>query len=174
MDPSGRIYRYGRTTAQLPPSKGREGVKLTQAPDKFHLFSWFNASVSLWPDPIVDLLGYQSSIVEVSREYERDTWFGYDMHFRRMAAATPGPKWATVDLTLWNMAFTGHARVQRCKYCFSLSYQVTECESGPNSKSSCTSSCRFMCPSLKVVSRRYSQARQDICNGKRLWVLICL
>lgn len=52
-----------------------------------------------------------------------------------MAAAKPGFKWATVDPTLWNMAFTGHARVQRCKYCFSLSHQASDSEWAPSPRS---------------------------------------
>ena len=56
-----------------------------------------------------------------------------------MATAKSGSKWATIDPTLWNMAFTGHARVQRCKYCFSLYHQASECDWAPSSKSSTSS-----------------------------------
>ena len=54
-----------------------------------------------------------------------------------MATAKSGSKWATIDPTLWNMTFTGHARVQRC---FSLSHQASDCDWAPASSKSSTSS----------------------------------
>ena len=83
------------------------------------------------PEKIQDLLGYQTLIVEARREYDSDTWLGYDRRFRQNAAASPGTVWARIDPTLWNMAFTGQAKSRRCKYCFSLSHQSEECDWAP-------------------------------------------
>ena len=86
--------------------------QITSIAEWVQCFGVFMAVVaSKSPDRTIDLLGYQSIIVEASREYEGETWLGYDRRFRQMAAAKLGCKWATVDPTLWNMAFTGHARV---------------------------------------------------------------
>ena len=83
------------------------------------------------PERMQDLLGYQAIIVEACMEYEGETWLGYDRRFRQMAAATPDTPWAKIDATLWNMAFTGHARVKRCKHCFGLSHKDAECTLAP-------------------------------------------
>ena len=87
--------------------------------------------ISKSPERIQDLLGYLSIIVEACREYESDTWLGYDRRFRQRTAASPDSKWAKIDPTLWNMAFTGHAKAERCKHSFSLSHKAIDCESAP-------------------------------------------
>ena len=43
-------------------------------------------------------------------------------------------KWAVVDPTLWNPAFSGWAGVSRCIYCFSLSHCSSDCEMLLNSQ----------------------------------------
>ena len=101
----------GSTAKEEKGSKRRR--QITSIAEWVQCFGVFMAVVaSKSPDRTIDLLGYQSIIVEAFREYEGDTWLGYDRRFRQMAAAKLGCKWATVDPTLWNMAFTGHARVQ--------------------------------------------------------------
>ena len=79
------------------------------------------------PDRIQDLLGYQALIVEACMEYNSEAWLSYDRRFRQNAAATPGTVWAKIDPTLWNKAFTGQARAQRCQYCFSLTHKSDDC-----------------------------------------------
>ena len=74
------------------------------------------------PEKIQDLMGYQALIVEACAEYKNEAWLGYDRRFRQMASASPSTPWAKIDPTLWNMAFTGQAKAQRCKYCFSLTH----------------------------------------------------
>ena len=54
-------------------------------------------------------------------------WLGYDRGFQQQAAATP-TRWAVVDPTLWNLAFSGQAGTSRCRYCFSLSHCSSDCE----------------------------------------------
>ena len=48
-----------------------------------------------------------------------------------MAAASSDTPWAKIDPTLWNMAFAGHAKAQRCKFCFSLTHALVECDWAP-------------------------------------------
>ena len=83
------------------------------------------------PDRVPDLLGYQSLIIDASIQYDGDGWVGYDRWFRLNAAANSNKTWATLDATLWNRAFTGYAKVSRCKHCFSLTHTSSECEWAP-------------------------------------------
>ena len=83
------------------------------------------------PARLTDLMGYQSLIIEANMEYKNDCWIGYDRRFRQQAASCPHTPWSTVDTTLWNLAFAGHARTTRCKYCFSLVHQSTDCDLSP-------------------------------------------
>ena len=80
------------------------------------------------PDRIQDLLGYQILIVEACMEYNCEAWLGYDRRFRQNAAVSPGTVWAKIDPTLWNKAFTGQARAQRCQYCFCLTHKSEDCD----------------------------------------------
>ena len=80
------------------------------------------------PDRIQDLLGYQALIVEACMEYNCEVWLGYDRRFRQDAAASSNAVWAKIDPTLWNKAFTGQARAQRCQYCFSLTHKSEDCD----------------------------------------------
>ena len=90
------------------------------------------------PTRVIDLLGYQGLIIQAYQEYQGDSWLGYDRRFRQQAAATP-TKWAVVDPTLWNLAFSGRAGVSRCSYCFSLSHCSSDCEMLLNSQGEQTS-----------------------------------
>ena len=77
------------------------------------------------PARVIDLLGYQNLIIQAYQEYRGDCWLGYDRGFRQQAAATP-TRWAVVDPTLWNLAFSGQAGTSRCRYCFSLSHYSSD------------------------------------------------
>ena len=79
------------------------------------------------PARVIDLLGYQNLIIQAYQEYRGDCWLGYDHGFRQQAAATP-TRWAVVDPTLWNLAFSGQAGTSHCRYCFSLSHCSSDCE----------------------------------------------
>ena len=83
------------------------------------------------PDRIPDLLGYQSLIIEAHLEYGGDGWIGYDKRFRLNAAANSLTTWAQVDTTLWHLGFTGKAKTDRCKYCFSLTHPSDNCDWAP-------------------------------------------
>ena len=79
------------------------------------------------PTRVIDLLGYQGLIIQAYQKYQGDSWLGYDHHFRQQVAVTP-TKWAIVDPTLWNLAFSSRAGVSCCSYCFSLSHCSSDCE----------------------------------------------
>ena len=83
------------------------------------------------PARVLDLLGYQSLIIQAYQEYCGDRWLGYDRRFRQQAAATPSINWAIADFTLWNIAFSGRATVSRCSHSFSLSHHSDDCEAFP-------------------------------------------
>ena len=90
------------------------------------------------PQKIKELFGYQALIVEARMEYDGETWLAYDRRFRQTVAATPDTVWAKIDPTLWNKAFTGQAKSKRCKYCFSLSHESTDCDWAPTKASAST------------------------------------
>ena len=80
------------------------------------------------PTRVIDLLGYQSLIIQAYQEHEGDRWLGYDRRFRQQAAATPSTTWSIVDTNLWNLAFSGRGGISRCSHCFSLAHPSTDCE----------------------------------------------
>lgn len=82
------------------------------------------------PQRIPDLMGYQVLILEASTEYKNDCWMGYNRRFRQQAASQRS--WSCIDSTLWTLAFSGQARGNRCKHCFSLSHTSRECELAPD------------------------------------------
>ena len=47
------------------------------------------------------------------------------------AAANCLTTWAQVDTTLWHLAFTGKAKSNRCKYCFSLTHPSDDYDWAP-------------------------------------------
>ena len=64
------------------------------------------------PQQAPDLLSYMNLIIKVHLEYSGDSWQGYDQHFRQRVAMTTKIQWTTTDLTLWNLAFAGHANAK--------------------------------------------------------------
>ena len=85
---------------------------------------------------VLDLMGYQILMLEASNEYQNNRWLAYDRRFRLLAASQPSCKWSNTDSTLWSLAFTGQAKVNRCKHCFSLFHQSIDCEFASSSTSS--------------------------------------
>ena len=75
------------------------------------------------PERIRDLMGYQALIIDAYMEYTGDYWMGYDRRFRQITASQPDRSWASIDPTLWHLAFAGQAKkTVRCMHCFSLSH----------------------------------------------------
>jgi len=59
------------------------------------------------PKQVPDLLGYQSLMLLASMAYEGDGWQGYDRVFQQHAAANSLTTCATIDGSLWHVAFGG-------------------------------------------------------------------
>ena len=64
-------------------------------------------------------------------EHSGDHWLGYDRRFRMTVAGNPLVNWASIDTTLWNLAFSAKGKSSWCKHCFSLSHSSNDCEWGP-------------------------------------------
>ena len=108
---------------------------------------------------IQDLLRYTAIIVEACRG---DTWLGYDRGFRQKAR---------IDPTLWNMAFTGHAKAERCKYCYSLCHKEVDCEWAPQSGPG-TAPLAAQKPSPKTTPRWATRSRNPpVCKSHPAAVL---
>lgn len=89
--------------------------------------TYMSVVIASQPERSQDLLDYQSLIIEAKMQYDGNGWLSYDRRFRQNAAASPDQKWSQMDITLWNMAFAGAARADRCKLCFMLSHKSEEC-----------------------------------------------
>ena len=111
------------------------------------------------PDRIQDLLGYQALIVEACMEYNCEAWLGYDRRFRQNAAASVSTVWAKIDATLWNKAFTGQARAQRCQYCFSLTHKSEDCDWADTPSTSGASKLASTTPT-PIIRKPIPQSRQ--------------
>ena len=79
------------------------------------------------PARVLDLFCYQNLIIQAYQEYRGNCWLGYDRCFQQQAAATP-TRWAVVDPTLWNLAFSSQAGTSHCRYCFILSHCSSDCK----------------------------------------------
>ena len=85
---------------------------------------------------VPDLMGYQILMLEASNEYQNNRWLAYGRQFQQLAASQPSCKWSNTVSTLWSLAFTGQAKANRCKHCFSLFHQSIDCKFAPSSTSS--------------------------------------
>lgn len=118
----------------LTPEDGSTGSK-SKKRSVTNILEWiqcFNVYIAIiakkHPERVPDLLEYQSLIIDASIQYEGDGWVGYDHRYRLSAAANSTKVWSSLDPTLWNLAFTGKAKVTRCKHCFCLTHTSSECE----------------------------------------------
>ena len=61
-------------------------------------------------------------------------WLTYDRCFRQQAADQPNCNWSKINSTIWKLAFTGQAKVNCCRHCFSLFCPSKDCAfaSGPS------------------------------------------
>ena len=80
------------------------------------------------PERIQDFMGYQALIIDAYLEYKGNWRMSYDQRLQQIAASEPGRSWASVDPTLWNLAFAGQAKTTWCIQCFSMSHQLNNCE----------------------------------------------
>lgn len=78
-----------------------------------------------FPERHQDMLDYLALIVQVHMDCEGDSGLSYDHRFHQMVADTPRVSHAKNDPMLWDVAFTGHAKVQHCEHCFSLIHVPT-------------------------------------------------
>ena len=110
----------------VPKSKRRA---VTNISEWIQCFSIYIAIIAQkHPERVPDLLGYQYLTIDASIQYEGDSWIEYDRRFRVRAATNSTKIWASLDPTLWNLAFAGNARISRCKHCFGLTHPSAECE----------------------------------------------
>ena len=88
------------------------------------------------PQCVPDLMGYQILMLEGSNEYKGSSWMAYDRRFRQQAAAHPNCEWSKIDSTIWNLAFNGQAKANRCRHCFSLFHLSKDCAFASSTTSS--------------------------------------
>ena len=99
---------------------------ITNVSEWLQAFTVYESVVSKKHVP--DLMGYQILMLEASNEYQNNRWLAYGRQFQQLAASQPSCKWSNTDSTLWSLAFTGQAKANRCKHCFSLFHQSIDCK----------------------------------------------
>ena len=100
------------------------------------------------------LYGYQALMIDAYMEYKGDCRMGYDQRFRQTTASQPDRSWASIDLTLWNLAFAGQAKTARCMHYFSLSHHSNDCDFASRGKPQ---------RSNQLLPTEYRPQRKPIC-----------
>ena len=122
---------FSKTTLnddQARPSKPRRRT-VTNILEWTQCFATYMAVVcKKQPERKPDLLGYMILIIEANMEYDGEAWLGYDRRFRQRAASDQKTVWSQSDSTLWDLAFSGKAKANRCCYCFSLTHSSLKCK----------------------------------------------
>ena len=128
---------FSKTTLnddQARPSKPRRR-RVTNILEWTQCFAIYMAVVcKKQPERMPDLLGYMILIIEANMEYDGEAWLGYDLRFRQRAASDQKTVWSQSDSMLWDLAFSGKAKANRCCYCFSLTHSSPQCEWAPDSQ----------------------------------------
>lgn len=74
----------------------------------------FNTYISVmsirYPERVIDLLAYSSTITKASADYEDTPWLAYDCHFRKLAEANGRQDWSQVESSLWTLYFANASR----------------------------------------------------------------
>ena len=80
--------------------------------------------LAIKPGRASDLHGYSSLIVHAARKFKG----GYDINFRKRAAAFPSEQWAEINPTLRQLAFANASPRTHCTPCFSLDHTTQLCD----------------------------------------------
>ena len=91
-------------------------------------------------------------------------WLAYDRRFRKQAASQPNCKWSNIDSTFWNLAFTGQARANRCRHCFSLFHQSKDCEFSSSPTSNRSDPPRQMPFRRRYICRHWNEQHGQGCS----------
>lgn len=85
-----------------------------------------------FPEMGPQFMCYLCTIVRASRNFEGAAWASYDAAFRRHATNRGSLDWAAIDLTIYNKAFTGRAKLlPRCRYCLSKTHKTRDYQFAP-------------------------------------------
>ena len=77
-------------------------------------------------------MGYLRTIARASRNFEGAAWASYDEAFRRQAANRNSLDWGMIDLTIYNEAFIGTAKLMpQCRYSLADTQETRECQFAP-------------------------------------------
>lgn len=68
------------------------------------------------PHRALELINYQSLILEANRRFLPAGWMAYDRSFRQAAARDASLRWDCIEGNVWQLSVTGHARPQ-CTSC---------------------------------------------------------
>ena len=116
------------------------------------------------PQRVPDLMGYQILMLEASNEYQGNCWLAYDRRFRQQASSQPNCKWSNIDSTIWNLAFTGQARANRCRHCFSLFHLSKDCDFTSSPTSSLPNLSHQMPHRRRYICRHWNEQHGQGCS----------
>jgi len=101
------------TTDDQSASSKQKSSGITNIMDWVQCLGLFMATISLKePHRIPDLIGYQNLIMQSSVQCQEGCWVIYDRQFCLKASVVPIPKWSSIDIMVWNMAFLEHPQLE--------------------------------------------------------------
>ena len=86
------------------------------------------------PEKVPDLSAYMAQIIQASRQFKGTPWREYDTRFRMQAAASKLQRLATVDTSLWTIAFANAEPREECEECHTWDHTTAECSAESKGK----------------------------------------
>ena len=127
----------------------------------------FNTYISVmsirYPERVIDLLAYSSTITKASTDYEDTPWLPYDCHFCKPAEANGRQDWSQVESSLWTLYFA-NARLKRAQESLSV---VPVQEEGPEADRQKSSGGKWQAKSARQEPQRpqpYWKKGPQICR----------
>ena len=147
-----RLTSTSESDNQSKPTRSKR--KISNILEWVQCFNIYIALISCkQPNKVVDLLGYQHLIIQAHQEYQGDGWLGYDRHFCQRV--TLSSNWSTIDVTLWDLAFSGRGSSRVCNHCLSASYVSRDCEfNSGNNPCQLSSNCPSLRPQVCPIQGR--------------------
>lgn len=118
----------------------------------------FNTYISVmlirYPEQVIDLLPYSSTITKASADYEDTPWLAYDSHFHKLAEANGREDWSQVESSLWTLYFA-NSRLKRAQESLSVVPVQEEAPTvGPEADKQKSSGGKWQVMSVRQESQR--------------------
>ena len=109
-----------------------------------NIFTWlkcYGAMVGIlasrYPQKVVELMAYQSTIIKCRTDFEGIAWVTYDRAYRTQAAVLKTLDWSKLNPTLYSLCLAGRAKSDiACSFCRSQEHKSIDCPETQSSNSS--------------------------------------